>query len=452
LPARHLSTLLATIVLLTVATGGQAPPGRPNIVLLIMDDLGYGDLGSYGAPDAKTSNIDRLAREGVRFTDFYANAANCSPTRAGLMTGRYQQRVGIESPLAFVNEQRALMPSPTSLPRLLKNAGYATGLIGKWHLGDKPAAYPTRHGFDEFWGFLRGGIDYYAHDFPTAPGGSGAASRQPDLFENDQPTRAKGYLTDELTARAESFIQRHAGRPFFLEVSYNATHWPFQKPDATEAERAWEHAVRDGTREDYVAILERADQGVGRILDLLDRLKLTSSTLVMFTSDNGGEWLSRNAPLFHRKSTLWEGGIGVPLLMRWPGQIEAGTVSSQVGITMDLTATILAAAGADTPADLEGTDLLPLLREGRTIERTLFWRISSQGRTQKAVRLGRWKYLADGLGGYDGVHEMLFDLAVDRSERRDLAQVYPEMVRKLRAMVAEWEADVGRAASANVKP
>jgi L-ascorbate metabolism protein UlaG (beta-lactamase superfamily) len=325
---------------------------------------------------------------------------------------------------------------------LLKEAGYATGLIGKWHLGDRPSTFPTRHGFDEFWGFLRGAVDYYSHDWPLTEAGSKAASKQHDLFHNDEPTTATGYVTDEITSRAEAFIRERASGPFFVEVSYNATHWPFQPPDLADRDRGWSDAVRDGTRADYVRMLERADQGVGRILDLLDRLALTSNTLVIFTSDNGGEWLSRNAPLFHRKSTLWEGGIGVPLLMRWPGRITPGTTSPQVGITMDLTATILRAAGAAAPADAEGIDLLPHLEQGRSIERTLFWRISTPARTQKAARRGRWKYLQDGVGAYDGRHELLFDLAVDRSERDDLARQRPELVREMRALVARWETDL----------
>jgi arylsulfatase A len=420
----------------------QGPPTRPNVVMILMDDLGYGDLRSYGAPDAKTPHIDRLAREGIRFTDFYANAANCSPTRAGFITGRYQQRYGIESPLTFLNETRGLAPSASSLPRLLKGAGYATGLIGKWHLGDKPQFFPTRHGFDEFWGFLRGGVDYYSHDWPLAGAAGKPATRQHDLYHNDEPATATGYLTDEITARAEAFIEQRAGGPFFVEVSYNATHWPFQRPDLAEGDRGWVDAVRDGTRADYVAMLERADQGVGRILDLLDRLKLAPNTLVIFTSDNGGEWLSRNAPLFHRKSTLWEGGIGVPLLMRWPGRITPGTTSPQVGMTMDLTATILQAAGVAAPPDAEGIDLLPHLQQGRAIERTLFWRIAGPARTQKAVRRGAWKYLQDGVGGNDGRHEFLFDLTTDRGERHDLAMTRPELVKALRALVALWESDV----------
>jgi arylsulfatase A-like enzyme len=320
---RALGALAAVGAVLAHAPAAAAQAARPNIVMFIMDDLGYGDVGSYGAPDAKTPNIDRLAREGVKLTDFYANHANCSPTRTGFITGRYQQRYGIESPLRLADDPRSLPASDTSLPRLLKSAGYATGLIGKWHLGSGVETGPNRHGFDEFWGFRFGAIDYYSHitvtNSPRQP-----ASRPHDLYHNEEPTTAAGYLTDEITARAQSFIQQRAAAPFFLEVAYNATHWPFQAPDLPEAKRGFTNAIEDGTRADYVAMLERADRGVGRVLDLLDRLKLSPNTIVLFTSDNGGEWLSRNAPLFHRKSSLWEGGIRVPLLVRWPGRLKAG--------------------------------------------------------------------------------------------------------------------------------
>jgi arylsulfatase A len=338
--------LLALAAVVGLAPGHAIPAAqsRPNIVMFIMDDLGYGDIGSYGVPDAKTPHIDRIAREGVKLTDFYANHANCSPTRTGFITGRYQQRYGIESPLRAIDDARQLLPSDTSLPRLLKSAGYATGLIGKWHLGTRAEAGPNRHGFDEFWGFRGGAVDYYTHNVVTPPYLKLPAPIH-DLYHNEEPTQVTGYLTDEITARSEAFIQQRSGAPFFLEVAYNATHWPFQSPDLPEANRGWTNSIESGTRADYIAMLERADQGIGRILGLLNRLKLAANTLVIFTSDNGGEWLSRNAPLFHRKGTLWEGGIRVPLLMRWPARLKPGIKSSQVGITMDLTASILAAAG-----------------------------------------------------------------------------------------------------------
>ncbi len=435
--------LSGALVAFACAAPAAQPQSRPNVVMFIMDDLGYGDVGSYGGPDAKTPNIDRLARAGVKLTDFYANHANCSPTRTALITGRYQQRYGIESPLRH-DDPRHLPPSDTSLPRLLKAAGYATGLVGKWHLGADAVSGPNRHGFDEFWGFRRGAVDYYTHNVATTAAVKLDAPLH-DLYHNEEPTTSTAYLTDDITRRAEAFIQHRAGGPFFLEVAYNATHWPYQRPDLPEGKRGWDHYRETGTRADYVAMLERADQGIGRILDALDRLKLAENTLVIFTSDNGGEWLSRNEPLFHRKSTLWEGGIRVPLLLRWPARLKAGVTSSQVGITMDLTASVLAAAGVTPPPSHrpEGVDLIGLLQKGTTVERTLFWRMppapgptGTPPATQRAARRGNWKYVDD-RGQY-----FLFDLRSDPGERHDVAQQHPDLMRDLRALVAKWEADV----------
>ncbi len=442
----HMMRLACLIAALLLAAGPRAEAQRrPNVVLVLMDDLGYGDLGSYGAPDVRTPNIDRLAREGVRLTDAYANGAVCTPTRAALISGRYQQRVGLEGVLTGMpaDRQLGLPATGTSLPALLKASGYATGLLGKWHLGWRPEFGPNAHGFDEFYGFLSGAHSYYTSQADVLRTGSGAA----DLFENGTPVEATGYLTDEITSRAVGFITRHAGSPFFLEVAYNATHWPFDPPDLSPAElgRRSARSVRQmpddsvpATRRDYVRMLERADRGVGEILAALERRGLTSSTLVIFTNDNGGEWLSRNAPFFHRKGTLWEGGIRVPLILRWPGVLPAGKVSAQPAITIDLTASILAATGARIPVDYrpDGTDLLPVLRgEAPVRERQLFWRRAD--RRQLAVRSGQWKLLVD------GNHLLLFDLGADPGERNDLAASRPDLVTQLKRRLDAWEADVG---------
>jgi arylsulfatase A-like enzyme len=424
----------------------QQTARKPNVVLIMMDDLGYGDLGSYGAPDARTPHIDRLAREGVRLTDSYANGAVCTPTRAALISGRYQQRVGLEwvLTLAPVDRDRGLAATGTSLPALLKTNGYATGLMGKWHLGWKPEFRPNAQGFDEFYGFLSGVHDYYT-------GAVGADGRGPsDLYENTKPVEPAGYLTDEITRRAVSFITRHADGPFFLEVAYNAVHWPFQPPGRapSEAKRTSPRRLLQmpddsipATRQDYVRMLERADQGVGEVLAALERRGLTSNTLVIFTNDNGGEWLSRNAPFFHRKGTLWEGGIRVPLIMRWPGWLPAAKTSAQPAITFDITASILAATGTNAPEGYraDGINILPILRgEVPLLERHLFWRIAQPNRQQRAVRSGRWKLLVDG-GQF-----LLFDLRDDPGERTDLAAQHPEVVVTLKHLLADWERDVDR--------
>lgn len=250
-------------------------------------------------------------------------------------------------------------------------------------------------------------------------------------------------MTDLITRRAVRFIGERKSAPFFLEVAYNAAHWPFQRPDhpTKSANNAAFQSPGDSapaTREDYVAMLERADQGVGIIMRTLDSLGLSRNTLVIFTNDNGGEWLSRNAPLFHRKDTLWEGGIRVPAIFRWPGRLPAGRVSTQVGITMDLTASILAATATDgSGVGLDGIDLLPILAERNpAAERTLFWRINVPIRQQRAVRQGPWKLLLDG----DDL--LLFDLRNDLGERNDLAAARPDVVARLRPLLAAWEKDV----------
>jgi arylsulfatase A-like enzyme len=440
----RLSSILTALVL--VWTAPAFAQTKPNVVLIVMDDVGYGDYGAYGVPDIRTPNVDRLARDGVRFTDFYA-APSCTPTRAALITGRYYQRTGLENPLgAAPAAGRGLAANGRSLPQLMKNEGYATGLIGKWHLGYTTQQRPRAHGFDYFFGFLSGLIDYYQHTDQTG---------KPDLFENDQPTAVNGYSTDLFTERALKFIDQNAQRPFFLEVAYNAAHWPFQVPGkpsvAPDNGRFVQpHEEHTSTRADYAAILERADQGVGRIVSTLEKLGLTRNTLVIFTNDNGGEWLSRNSPFFHRKTTIWEGGIRVPLIMKWPARIPAGRTTPQAGFVFDLTTTILAAAGAASPADarFEGINLLPIAT-GQTpvVERTLFFRVTG-ARAQRAVRQGDWKLLLDGAG------VMLFNVRADPGERNDLAKERGDIARRLRPLILEWEKDVDSEAksSGNVIP
>jgi arylsulfatase A-like enzyme len=419
---------------------------RPNIVVIITDDLGYSDLGSYGGPDARTPTLNMLAREGVRLTDAYANGAVCTPTRAAFISGRYQQRVGIEWVFGANDEERGLSVTGASMPELLKRSGYATGLFGKWHLGFVPRFGPNAHGFTEFFGFMSGAVDYWTHR---------RGDGRPDLYENTSPVETREYLTDEITRRTVAFIEQHANGPFFVEVAYNAVHWPFEPPDRppSEAERnAPPHLFQGAddavpaTRQDYLKMLERADQGVAEILAALDRHALAGNTLVIFTNDNGGEWLSRNDPFFHRKGTLWEGGLRVPLIFRWPGHLPARKTSAQAAISMDVTRSILAATRTPLPADLrlDGIDLLPILRGAAPIvERNLFWRINQPDRQQKAVRSGRWKLMVDGSGRPLNVSQLLlFDLPNDPGERRDLSASHPDIVVKLKKLLADWEKDV----------
>ena len=441
--ARAVVVFIAVLAVCAVPAGAQTP-AKPNVVLIVTDDVGYGDIGSYGAHDVKTPNIDSLARNGVRLTDFYA-APQCTPTRAALISGRYQQRFRLEAAMGGPKTpagQSGLPATGYSLPQLLKNNSYVTGLIGKWHLGYRPEFSPNAHGFDYFFGFKSGYIDYYQHT-----NGDGDS----DLFENETPVRVDGYMTDLITERSVKFIDEHAGGAFFLEVTYNAAHWPFQVPDHPSVAADHGRFVQPeesptATRQNYIAMLERADQGTGRILQALRNRGLERNTLVIYMQDNGGEWLSRNAPLFNRKGTVWEGGIRVPAIFKWPNRLPAGRVSNQVGIVQDVTASILAATGTSVPPQVraDGINLMPIL-EGRTsaAERTLFFRFTIGTTKQVAVRQGSWKLLVDGAKRY------VFDLSKDVGERNDLAGQRQDIARRLRPLIDAWEADVDAEAKAN---
>lgn len=415
----------------------QAPvAGRPNVVLIMSDDMGYADLSSYGATDAKTPNIDSLGRDGVRLTDFYANGVLCSPTRAALINGRYQQRYLIDNVVGGATPP--LKITGESLPQVLKNNGYATGLVGKWHLGTTVQTGPRAHGFEYFFGFLGSHIDFYHHN---------RGAMAPDLWENDAsiyPQLDGEYMTDLITDRSIRFIEQSASanKPFFIDVAYNAPHWPYQppgKPSPAPGTGAQQLPQQENTatRADYVAMVEAVDLGVGKILQALERLRLTNNTIVIFTNDNGGEWLSNGGPLFNRKWTTWEGGIRVPALIKWPGHIQPGRVSNQVGITMDLSASIVAASGATVPADYDGINLFPIL-EGRAAaaERTLYWRTDVGNRSMRSVRSGDWKLVVD------ANHLFVFNLRQDVGERNDLTFRRPDIANSLRPMLTRWEQEM----------
>lgn len=419
----------------------------PNLIFILADDLGYGDLGCMGCPDIATPNLDRLAAEGVKFTDFYANAPVCTPTRTGFLTGRWQQRCGIEFAFGYQVEQSRRVngqwvPEPdihglglplteTTLAQRLKTAGYATGVFGKWHQGFKDEYNPVNRGFDEYFGELLGHADFYKHTYYD---GTYA------LRDGLKPVKKEGYLTDLINERAVEFIRRSAGQPFFMYVPHLAVHAPWQAPDTPDSPMVTKETMHHGTRQIYKAMVERIDLGVGQILAELERLGIGDNTLVVFSSDNGGERLSRNAPLFHHKATLWEGGIRVPCLMRWPAKLPRGKVTGQPAITMDLHATFLAAAGVPFPKDkpLDGINLIPLLTgETSAAERTFFWRIDRSNRKQKAIRHGRWKYLNDG-----NTMDLLFDLETDIGERVNLGYQKPEILEDLKARLKAWETEI----------
>jgi arylsulfatase A len=413
------------------AAGGEPDLLRaPSVVLIVVDDLGYGDLACYGSKQIRSPGIDRLAREGVRLTDCYANAPICSPTRAALLTGNYPQRAGLEWAINYGERGRGLAAREPSVARAMRAAGYRTALFGKWHLGYDDWFSPSVHGFDEFFGFLAADLDYYSHNEATG---------EPGLYEGNKLVDRDGYMTDLIAERALAFIDKNAGRRFFLEIAFNAPHFPFQPPgrpmDIRTRRNYGPHA---GSRADYIQMVRYLDLRIGEILRSIDSHNLTTKTLVVFVSDNGGERLSSNAPFSGGKVTLWEGGIRVPCLIRWPGVISPGTVSHQAVMTMDLAATILGAGGAapEPRRALDGVDIMPILTgKAAERERTLFWRILNplDPDPQKAVRRGRWKYLRE------WGTEQLFDLETDPGEIRDLAERNPKIVSELKKELREWE-------------
>lgn len=443
-----MNRLLTFLCLLSFGFSGvSAAEKKPNIVFVLIDDFGYADCGAYGAKDIRTPHIDRLAREGVKFTDFYSNAPVCTPTRCGFITGRWQQRVGFEWAMGFSAESfrrqgeewvpekdihaLGLPTTIPTLPKMLKAAGYATGAFGKWHLGYKDEYNPTKHGFDEYFGELLGHSDYYSHAYYD---GTYA------LRDGLKPVKVEGYLTDLINGRAVEFVRKHAKEPFFLYVPHLAVHCPFQPPGRPLPSVTKENMYH-GDRRTYAAMVEKVDEGVGMLLAELEKQGVLDNTLFVLSSDNGGERYSDNSPLFHHKSTLWEGGIRVPCLMRWPARLPQGKVTSQVGITMDLSATFAAIAGAKPAADrpFDGINLLPVLTgEQKEQPRTLYWRIDRVARQQKAVRHGPWKYIQD------SNVEMLFNLADDISERRDVSFQNPAVFADLKTRLAAWEAEMAQ--------
>ena len=414
-----------------------APKGAPNIVFIMADDLGFADLGCFGRTDYETPRIDALAAGGVALDRSYSNSSVCSPTRMALITGRYQYRLpgGLDEPIG-VNPGLGLPPTEPTLPGLLRDAGYATALVGKWHLGGLPEFGPLTSGYDRFFGISQGGADYFDH---------GMTSRgrfTPDLWEDETEIRRQGYLTDMITDRSVAEIGRLAAgkRPFFLSVHYTAPHWPWEGPLDAEVART----IRDsfhydgGSNPVYAAMVKSLDDGVGQILDALDAQGLAGNTIVVFTSDNGGERFSKTWPFRGKKGELLEGGIRVPAIARWPGRIKAGARSGLSNMSMDWAPTLLAAArsmrsGAPGPEShpFDGANLLPaLLAGGEGEPRTLFFRHNAHD--QRATIRGADKYLA--FGG----HEFLFDIDADPLEAANLKGAKPALFDELKSAFHAW--------------
>lgn len=444
---RHVFPLVF-LVLISLATAAAAP--KPNIVFILADDLGYADIASFGAPDAKTPHIDSLAADGLKFTNFYAMNCQCTPSRTAFLTGRYPQRAGglecaigtgnvgrYDEAIALAEKGELGLPAEFAvLAPALKSAGYMNGIFGKWHLGYEPKFSPLDQGFDAFTGFLGGNVEYFEH-YETS-----------DLevyVKGREPIDREGYLTDLITEDAVDFLNRRATEPdspFFLWVSHAAPHFPFQGPEDREPKRTPENWM-EGTRQSYVAMLESLDAGVGRVLETLAKNGQAENTLVIFTSDHGAMAPGLNTPWRDYKSTTFEGGLRIPTVMRWPGVIEPGVVSHQIGTLMDLTTSFLNLAGTEPPdgKPLDGIDILGHVLDGKPeIPRTLFWRYRRGDETWWAARDGNVKLVRKQMG--EAVEEWLFDLSSDPTETRSVAAERPRDYGSLQRALLKWEQEM----------
>ncbi len=415
------------------STAFAAAASRPNILLVVVDDLGYRDLGFQGATDAKSPHIDALAKSGIRCTNAYVSHPFCSPTRAGMLTGRYQQRFGHENnPVYNPNDEVSGLPTDQiTIAQTLQSAGYRTGHIGKWHLGAAPKFHPLKRGFDESYGFLGGGHQYFTAQMEGRP-----AEYLTPLERNGKPEKFEGYLTDRLSDEAAAFIQqRDAKQPWFLYVAYNAPHTPQQVGDPYLSRFP---GVASDQRKKLDAMVAAVDDGIGRILATLKQRNMDRDTLIFFLSDNGGPIGingSDNAPLRGAKGQLYEGGIRVPFVVRWPRRLKPGAYQQPI-ISLDIFATAAAAAGAK-PAVLDSVDLLPFLsgKNKSAPHKHLFWRTG--GGVQWAIREGRYKLVRR-----RGVAPELYDLEADIAESKDLAAAQPEIVQRLEAALSAWDREL----------
>ena len=415
---------------------------KPNFLFIMADDFGWADASCYGREEYETPAIDSLAAQGMQFMHGYANSAVCSSTRVGLITGRYQYRlpVGLEEPLA--NAELGLEPSEPTLPSLLKAQGYHTALVGKWHMGLLPKYGPLQSGYDEFWGNRGGGVDYFTHK----------VAGQPDLWDGDVKIEEHGYYTDLLADRSIEFLEARAqeDKPWLLSLHFTAAHWPWEgNNEAGRAESARIDALPQGAGDDlaimhydggtmqiYADMVTNMDMNIGRIMSRLYELGMDDNTVVVFTSDNGGERFSNNWPFTGMKTELLEGGIRVPFIVRWPGLTAPGSKSDVPVISMDILPTFLAAAGGQAAPGrpFDGMDMTPALMGATPPDRALYWRYWSKD--QKAVRLGDYKYLKI------GPNEFLFNVVEDSLERGNLKTRMPEKFAELKAMHAAWNADM----------
>jgi len=409
---------------------------KPNIIIIMADDMGYGDLSCYGSTLIHTPNLDKMAEEGIKFTDFHSNGAVCSPTRAALLTGKYQQRVGIDGVVtAKHHRDKGLDISEKTFAEAIKEVGYVTGMFGKWHVGYQTEFNPIHQGFDEYIGYVSGNVDYHSHIDQEG---------YEDWWVGDTLKNEQGYSTDLITKHSVDFIERHKDEPFLLYIPHEAPHGPFQGR-TSEAERyvGWKNGTKqkDKVSEEelnsiYKEMVEVMDEGIGEVMETLKKLKLDKNTLVFFCSDNGASRkVGSNGGLRGYKSTLWEGGHRVSAIAWYPGKIAPNQVNDEIILTMDLFPTIMDLVGAENPIGLDGISVKnSLMGEESLPQRDLFWGYAGR----KAIRQGNWKLI---LRKKDA-EPFLYNLKDDLAETNNVARLHPEMVEAMLRKLDTWNTEV----------